>query len=694
MISDDDLLKILSQERQRSVGFDHDDELNTARTTAIEYSRGVMDDLPSLPNRSSVVSTDINDAIETILPDLVEIFIGGDDVVAFTPTGEEDEEGAQQETDYLNHVVFNENNGAMAIYDAFKDALLERTGIFTWWWEKPEEKVETFTGKTAVELELAAQKGEVFAVQVSDGDYEDGEPLYDFSLKTQGPGKACIACVAPSDFTIASEGVEIKTATYCATRERVRAQDLIARGYKRELVEGLPPYGAPTDEIDHARDTSDESDEAKGGGTGDLRTVEVVQHFVRLLEGGELKLFRVVTGKGEKVLLEKEEVEQIRAAALTPYRVPHRFYGRSVADLLTQIQKQRTALWRMLMDSGFFALNQRMEVAMSQSNEWTIGDLLRNEPMVPIRVATPGAVRPVSAGALNFDVLSALEATAVQGEQRTGIVRNAQGLNPDTLHDTADGMAKLFLAAQRRTRMIARLFAETGVKDLFLGVHAMLRKHAQAAAKVRLRGKWVEVDPTQWGERNDMTIEVGLGAAGREQDQVAANLILQAQERLVQAQGGMVGPYVKPENLNNALQLLVRSTGKKSPELYFSDPTEAEPQPPKPDPEAAKAEAQMQAKAAESQAKLQLQAQEGQAKLALQERQMQMQFELDRMKIEGDLQLQRETAAAELNMKRELLAAEIEAKREVAYLNAQVARETKLASVGASSDVQVGGEPG
>src|SRR5205807_4251155 len=98
-------------------------------------------------------------------------------------------------------------------------------------------------------------------------------------------------------------------------------------------------------------------------------------------------------------------------------------------------------------------------------NESTIGDLLRNEPGVPIRSRTGDAIRPVTAGALGFDAFGALEYFSTVAESRTGIVRNAQGLNPDTLHDTAKGAIALMGNAQQRERLIARIYAETGNKD-------------------------------------------------------------------------------------------------------------------------------------------------------------------------------------------------------------------------------------
>ena len=328
--------------------------------------------------------------------------------------------------------------------------------------------------------------------------------------------------------------------------------------------------------------------------------MEIVEHFVRLKEGDKETIWRVVTGNAEAVLLEKEEVDCIPFASITPYPVAHRFYGESVADLLIDVQRMKTAVQRMFLDSGYFALNQRYTVDMRQAHDFTMSDLLRNEPGVPVRVNGQAVVQPISAGGINFPALEALEYGATLAEMRTGIVRNAQGLNPDALHDTAKGAMVLIGAAQKRVRMIGRIFAETGVRDLFLGAHAMLRKHSAKAQTVRLRGGWVDIDPSEWGAREDMSIEIGIGSGGKDQEMVALNQGAGMMKELIGLQGGLNGPFVTPENLHNFLKkFFERGLGFKSADAFISDPAKAPPQEPQPDPAMAEAPSQAATRTAE-----------------------------------------------------------------------------------------------
>lgn len=688
---------MVAEERRQSVGFEESSELLAQRERALNYSKGEMPDVPAMEGRSQAVAMDVSDAIETILPDLIEIFMGGDDIVTFKANSAADEEQAEQESDYVRHVITEENDGFLVLYSMFKDALQSKLGVVKFAWDALDQPEETFEGLQLQEMIAAASDGEIVDLRINGQPFDlDGakqalatgqlqpqqllaslpvDGAYDFTIRKEGPtGQAKIYPVPPEDFTVAQDTtIRLADTTYCAMRSRPRAQDLVAKGVDPELVDELPNYGTQTDEtIETARDTAGEHQTRLTiTGVARLHQVEVVEHFLTLKDDKGQTIWRVLTGGTESVLLEREKVDVVPFAAITPYIVTHRFYGESVADKLMEVQKIRTALTRMLLDSGYFALNQRNQVVISKSNEWTIGDLLRNEPGVPVRVREEGAVTPIQSGGLDFDVLTALEFMSVQGEQRTGIVRNAQGLNPDSLHDTASGAMSLMAAAQKRVRMIARVFAETGVKDLFLGVHGLIRKHAEKVQETKLRGSWVPIDPTRWGERSQMSIEVGLGSAGKIQEIAVLSNLANMQKEIVTLQGGVQGPLVTAPNVYNLLKKLTEKSGEKNPDAFWTNPSEAPPQPPQPDPQAQAAQADNQLEGA----KLQQKAQTDQARLAF-----------DQQSAQADGQLR----AADLNVRKQdadnkLMLAREQADRDDRFRYAQLvqARELEIAEINA-----------
>jgi hypothetical protein len=465
---------------------------------------------------------------------------------------------------------------------------------------------------------LAQQDGELVDLRAAEDPPENAlEPLYDFEMASQGPSRRIkIGPVSPDDFTVAADTIRLSQATYCAMRTRPRAQDLLAEGIDRDTVEQLPAFESLNTAERESRDTVGEHQKWDAAGAiGDLRQVEVVAHYIRLLDKGKTVVWRVLTGHSESVLVKREIVNRIPFAAITPYVVTHRFYGESVADKLIEIQRIRTALTRMGLDGGYFALNQRVEVAMHDANDFTLPDLLRNEPGMPIRSKTGNAVKPIQAGGTGFNAFEAMEVFAKAGEERTGIMRYGQGLKPDSLHDTMGGAMVQLNSAQKRVRLIARVFVETGIRDFFLGVHALLRENGSPGL-ARLRNKWVQIDPTNWAERNEMVVQIGVGSAGRDHDLMALREIIGLQEKAVEAQPMLGAQLVSPMNIYNAATKLARTNGLKAPELFFSDPSQQPAQPPgpqKPDP---KAQAD-QAKAQNDQQRIQLQAQGDQQRLQL-----------------------------------------------------------------------------
>ena len=666
-IDDQEWLAICSAELDQSIGFGgYGQELQKQRTDALNFAKGEMG-LPKLTNRSQVKDTAMVDAIETLIPDLMEIFTGGDDIATFQPENKDDIDTAKQETRAIVHTVMEQNDGFNAIYDYCKDALLLKTGLFKVYWgdEKTESKqiledvepdaVLAFVGK---DVEVDIKKGP---------DPETGLMSFEI-IEHRDDSRAMIETVAPEDFTVGADTIMIKDATYCAMKAKRRAQDLIADGFDPEKVDKLSEADSnDSDAEDEARDTVElDNDEADNPALARMRMVEIHEHYVRVdPEGtGKLTLYQVVTDASEDVLLSAEEVDTIPFAAGTPYRNPHKFYGTSIADKMMEIQKINTALQRMLLDSGYFALNQRHEIDMTGATENTLKDYKNNIPGSSIRVKRVNTINPVGSTGLTFDAVQAIESMAVIAEQRTGIVRNAQGLNPDTLHDTARGAQILMNASQKRMRLIARLLAH-GIKDMYLLVHDLMRGNGKEST-MRLTGDFIPVDPSKWGSRRDMKIMVGVGSGGKQESLSVLDNIIQKQAEGIQLQGGTNGPLITTENIYNAVTDFVKTSGLRGEDRYFSNPAKAEPQPPKPDPEAEKMQAEMQMKAQEAQVNAQMKQQE-------------MQF--NQQAKQAELEGKKEIAAVTLQIKQEEGQQKLELTAQLEAMKQQLAQEKAAAEI-------------
>jgi hypothetical protein len=161
-----DLKVLVAAEKASALAASTAAQLAEDRARAMDYFLGNMEeDMPVPDGRSRAVSTDVSDTIEGLMPNLMDIFAGSDEVVRFDPVGPEDEEAAQQETDYVNHVFMQQNPGFMVLYSFIKDSLLSKVGIVkVWWEEREEESRETYYDISDDQFMMLVQE-----VQDSDG---------------------------------------------------------------------------------------------------------------------------------------------------------------------------------------------------------------------------------------------------------------------------------------------------------------------------------------------------------------------------------------------------------------------------------------------------------------------------------------------------------------------------------------------
>ena len=320
-------------------------------------------------------------------------------------------------------------------------------------------------------------------------------------------------------------------------------------------------------------------------------------------------------------------------AAMTPVIITHRFFGRSIADLVMDIQRIKTALLRALLDNAYLANNPRVEVAETHTSENTLDDLLVSRPGGIVRTKMPGGVAWQAVPTIGNHVFPLLEYADAAREWRTGVSRAGQGLDADALQNqSATAANHLFNAAQARMKLIARIFAETGIRDLFALLHATIRKHGQQPATVRLRNQWVAVDPREWKTRNDLTINVGLGTGGRSERLAHVMAVVGLQKEALA--GGMTA-LVTPRNLYNSAKEVVKLVDLKDVDRFFTDPAAPDdPQnpriapPARPDPLLLELKLKAEIEKLQAQADIETQGRKVQSEIALAERKFELEREL------------------------------------------------------------------
>jgi hypothetical protein len=656
-----ELKALLEAERNDALAAIAASKLSAERSEAMDYYLGDMArDMPAPEGRSRAVSTDVADTIEGLMPSLMEIFCAGDEVVKFEPVGPDDVAAAEQETDYVNHVFMQQNPGFLVLYTFIKDALLSKTGIVkVWWEERALEERETYLDLTDdafallaadPDMEIAAHSarpalpppdgdppslrfgGHAIASATADEDLPEGGPLLHdvVCVRAKSAAQARIEPVPPEEFGISRNARSLRDCDYCFHKILIQQAKLIAEGYDPDQVKTLPTYTALTNIEEVRRDTVNEYEYTGDEANQAARRIETTEHYIRMdYEGdGRARLYKVRTGGQQGDILVKdgkpdvEEFDDIPFAAMTPVIQTHRFFGRSIADLVMDIQRIKTALLRALLDNAYLANNPRVEVAEQFAGPETLDDLLVSRPGGIVRTRQPGGLNWQTVPSIAAQTFPVLEYMDAARELRTGVTRQGQGIDANALQNqSATAVNQVFTAAQARIKLIARIFAETGIRDLFSLVHEVVRKHGSVRQTVQLRRRWVTIDPREWKKRDHMTINVGLGTGTKQAQIGALQMIIGAQKEAIGV--GMVSK----KNLHNSAAELVKLAGFKSPDAFFTDPAlpsnpsdpAGAPLTPPPDPKAAQAQAQARVDAQRAQQTAALDAQRLQQELAHQQ---------------------------------------------------------------------------
>lgn len=535
---------------------------------------------------SQVVSRDVFEVVEWALPQLVETFLAGDQVARFDPVGPEDEAEAQQQTDIANHVFLKENNGFLLLSTAFKDALIQEIGIVHWYWEQPERAdYEFYEGVTEEQVTVYLANDPDLAISAAVPS-QYGMGLWDVELRrTYSDGRLCIEAIPPEEFFYSVDARNMADARCVGRQRKITASEMIDMGYDAELVRSLSgDSGGAQTSGELARISRDKGTgiSARNGRRDAEREIDLAEVWVRVdYDGDGISELRrvVVASNGANVsrLLHHEPATRKPFAVASPIMMPHRFAGISLAETVEDIAEIRTSVLRAYLNGLNLAQRPRT-IVLGDAENGAYADVDELMSVVPGAVVTeyqPGAIREFPFTDTTAPSLTGLEMLKGMREERTGITRTWQGVEaPNNLNDTAHGMQMLTNAAGKRLAYIARIFAETLVKDLFTGIAATLKEHQRIAKVVRLRGAWTNVDPTNWRHEYDATVEAGLGYGDKEAALFNANQILALQEK--------VGAYpmtmgmVSPDKVFEALSEAMKHMGFKNAERFFNNPKTTE----------------------------------------------------------------------------------------------------------------------
>ena len=620
-----------------------DDSIGYIETETVEERRKALDYYLRNPygneveGRSQIVTGEVAEAIDGALPQLIRVFTTTEDIVYFEPKTAEDEESAKQATDYCNWVFYRENEGLLILHNWFKDALLEKVGVVKSYWDAKEdvikEKYQSLTEDELVmllsdeSLTVVSQKVEMVPAGVDMMGMPIMAPSYDVTVKrTNKSGSVKIQNVPPEEFLISKAARTIEDSPFVAHRKLMQRSELIAMGYDKDIVNELPSYDDLSFSAERvARFDNGEQPDQTQSLDHSMQTVEVYECYIRIDENddGIAELRRIVYCGSE--ILEDEDCDYVPFHSICPIPIPHKFFGQSLADRTMDIQLIKSTITRQSLDNLYLTNNNRVGAVDGQVN---LDDLLNATPGGIVRLKNPNALVPLQVQSTFGQAMPMLEYMDAVQAKRTGVSDAQQGLDPDILSNvTAAAVAAMMKSNSGKLELIARIFAETGVKSLFRGILHLLGKYQDKPKIVRMRGKYVQFDPRTWANEYDVSVNVGLGSGDRDQKLTMLQMVLAKQEQIIQAYGPS-NPLVSVGQYRNTLAKFIEAAGFKDANAFMNEITPemdaqlSQPQPTAPDAQAEVAQLLAQVEREKTQAKAQIDA----AKLDLERQNLEAEY--------------------------------------------------------------------
>lgn len=604
-----------------------DDEISPIRAESTRYYRGDLFG-NEIDGRSQVVSRDVRDSVQAVLPSMMRVFFGSEKAVEFSPRNADDVAMAEQATDYVNYLLTVDNNGLDIFYSVFKDALMNRGGFVKWWWDDSiEVQTHRFEGLDEGALGLILQEDGVEAMSV-EGRPAPGMPpeqmaqmeaqgqpapqVYDVEVRrSRKRNKIRIETMPPEEFFVDSAATSLEDAQVVGHRTMATMSSLVALGYDRDILEEhLSDQTAFIDSDEYWARTMNPDTQAPVSAYEKRRILYVEAWCYVDYDGdGISELRRVCTiGEGYQVV-NNEPATDIPFAMFNADPEPHVFFGSDIADQTKDIQRVKSAVLRGMLDSLSFALYPRTGIVEGMVD---IDDVLNPEVGSIIRMRQPGMVQQLNVPFLGKEAFPMLQYLDAMKESRTGQSAASQGLNPDALQSTTRaGVNATVRGAEQRLELMARMFA-SGFKRMMRGVLKVVITHQDRERMIRLRNEWVPIDPRVWDSNMDCTVNVGLGAGMTDERLGVLGQVLLQQKEILEKLGPS-NPLVGLGQFRNTLAKMLEVSGYTDTNQFFKPvPFDYEPppsEPPKPSPEELLAQAQMmdiQARTAIDEQKIQL----------------------------------------------------------------------------------------
>ena len=520
--------------------------------------------------KSSAVSTDFRDTVMAILPSLIRIFTSTERVVTCNPNYEGQEDMAKQCTDYLNYVLWEDNEGFLILHDVIKDALRCKIGVMKWYTEDNEEVTEQeYSNVTEEQIQMLLAENPTLQVLHVEPHPHIPRVLRSLRVKfVKSKPLTHIYSVPLDEFRISRKAKSVEDTPLIGHDQIVNVSHLVEQGYD---IEELAQYMNTSPEYF----STDRLFRNRGIDEGDLTDAWDVRYgcyYIRIDKDGDgiAELREIHTVGDNHDILYDEVVQHHNFAVWCPDPEPHTLVGDSPADLVKDIQVIKTNMLRGSLDSLAQSIWPRTVFNQTVTNT---DDVLNDEIGAPIRTTTdPGnAVMSINHNFVGQPVFQMFGVMEQLRQARTGISDASKGLPANALQSTTmSGVDAIVQGAQERIELCARILAETGMKQLFKGLLREIVAHPNQERTIKLRGKWAKVDPSTFDPTMRVSVNPTLGK-GSDMTRLMVLQDVKATQTAVMQQFGVENPLCGVQEYRNTLTDILAIANVKNVGRYYKE---------------------------------------------------------------------------------------------------------------------------
>lgn len=574
MLTDSQVEKIVSSLEKEAIGYSGSgsDIQNNRALLLDRYNRLPFGD--EIDGQSQVITSDVFDTVEGMLPALLRLFLQNRQIAKFTANKEEAEEEAKAKTIFANWVFSTQHDPVSLLHSYVKDSLLQYTGTLKTYWDDKVEFVdgEDYEGLDEFQLQKLLMDENYSISDTEEVPSPQGDRMvYNVQgVRTNKTGKIKIEPIPPNEMVISKRAKDFTRPPFYGHLTPKTRSELIKMGFDKKKIKALGSGNNESEKVEDSRNYNLDGPVHQNKTTDKSLDIFLLGEYYLEIDrdqDGIAEYYQVFFISKENVLLEMTKIDNHGLATATSIPMPHRAIGECPASLVADHQYWSSTLTRQL-NNNIYAGNFARVAANDRVDRDELltpvpGGVVDVDGMNPVT----GCMEPIPVINQVAGILQALEYANTQKETRTGVTSYNQGMDTESLNKTATGFQGVRDMSMMRVELIARILSE-GIKKVFIRIIELASKYQNHKQQIMIAGKPVIIDPTSWKYNTDCMIDIGAGGGERQERIGNLNFMYEQMLRLKE----MGSPLVDDVKLYNVLDKVTQVTGLNGATGYFNNP--------------------------------------------------------------------------------------------------------------------------